>query len=90
MGNIIEKADSYIYRSVTLLVRLPNTRKKNNSETLIDTSTEALKRSKHWSILRLAKEKKKKTATSKFNNVMSQNDHGIESTSVLDAVLSVS
>ena len=53
IGNIIEKADVYICKSVTVLVRLPNTRNESYLKTLIDASTKALKRSKHFAILRL-------------------------------------
>ena len=38
IGKIIEKADVYICKSVTVLVRLPNTRKKSYLKTLIDVS----------------------------------------------------
>ena len=58
IGKIIEKADVYICKSVTVLVRLPNTRKKSYLKILIDVSTEALKRSKHCAILRLATKEK--------------------------------
>ena len=56
IGKIIEKTD--ICKSVTVLVTLPNTRKKSYLKTLIDASTEALKRSKHCAILRLATKEK--------------------------------
>ena len=51
IGKILKKADVYICESVTVLVRLPNTRKKSYLKTLIDASTEALKRTKHYTIL---------------------------------------
>ena len=59
IGKIIEKADVYVCKSVTVLVRLPNTRKKSYLKTLIDASTEALKRSKHCVILRLPTKEKR-------------------------------
>ena len=43
---------------VSVLGRLPNTRKKSYLKTLIDVSTETLKRSKHCTILCLAAEEK--------------------------------
>ena len=58
IGKIIEKADVYICKSVTVLVRLPNTRKKSYLKTLIDACTEALKRRKHCKILRFATKEK--------------------------------
>ena len=58
IGKIIEKADVYICKSATVLVRLPNTRKKSYLKTLIEASTEVLKRSKHCAILRLTTKEK--------------------------------
>ena len=79
-------------KSVIVLVRLPNTRKKSYLKTLIDTSTEALKRSKHWAILRLAKKEKQLLSNYifKFNKVMSHMEHDIECTPVTDESMSVS
>ena len=68
--NITEKVDVYICQNVTVLVRLPNTRKKSYLETLqtlIDISAEVLKRSKHCSILCLAR--KEKQLLSKLTNL---------------------
>ena len=75
-------------KGVTVLVRLPNTRKKSYFKTLINASSEDLKRSKHCSLLRLANVRK--AANFKFNEIMSQIEHGIECTPVTDANMSVS
>ena len=48
----------FIFVKVSVLVTLPNTRKKSYMKTLIDASTEALKRSKHCAILRLQTKEK--------------------------------
>ena len=58
IAKVMEKADVYIRKSVTVLVRLPNTRKKSYLKTLIDACTEALKRRKHCKILRFATKEK--------------------------------
>ena len=58
IGEIKEKYDVYICKSVTVLVKLPDTRKKIYLKTLTDASTEALKKSKHCGILRLATKEK--------------------------------
>ena len=86
MGKIKEK-DVYICKSVTALVKLPNTRKKSCLKT--DWCV-------HWSF------KEKQTLRDitlsnegnadqfRFNKLMSQNEHGIECTPVTDADISVS
>ena len=52
------RLDIYVCKSVTVLVRSQYSRKKSYLKTLIDASTEALNRSKHWAILRLAMKEK--------------------------------
>ena len=54
MGNIKEKPDVFICESVTVLEIFPNIRKKSYLETLIDASTDTLRRSKHYLMLWLA------------------------------------
>ena len=58
IGKIIENADVYVGKSVTVFVRLPNTRQKSYLKILINASTEVLKISKHCAILRLATKEK--------------------------------
>ena len=87
IGNIIEKADVYICKSATVLVRLPNTRKKSYLKN--DWCV-------HWSFKKkqtlrdITLSNKTEAANFKFNKVMSQNEHGIECTPVIDASVSVS
>ena len=66
--------DVYICKSVTVLVRLPNTRKKSYLKTLIDTSTKAKEKQ---TLRNITLSNESKAAKFKFNKVMSQKEPGI-------------
>lgn len=66
------------------MARLPNSKSKGYVETLIDASTDALRKSKRCISI------ERKAVNFKVDQVVSQNDYDTESTSVVDASVVVS
>lgn len=66
------------------MARLPNPKSKSYVETLIDASTDALRKSKYCISI------ERKAVNFKGDKVVSQNDYDTESTSVVDASMVVS